>query len=93
MAEQIAPPLKYMDLKNMLMQGVRGVTPNSLAFMLPSQIPPVPQNMDPRRIPFNDVSPQLRDQRQLSLANPSQHNPFSAFGAVANVRNNANTPK
>lgn len=88
-------PLKYIDIQNMLGNGVRGAQnalPPSLAFMLGSQIPPAASTgIDPRRLPFNDVSPQLRDQRQLSLANPPQQNPFSVFGAIDQLNRNSNT--
>ena len=86
-------PLKLIDIKAMLDQGIRGATPNSLAFFLGSQLPtPASLGIDPRRIAFNDVSPQLRDQRQRQAAG-QPNNPFSLFGAINNLNRIANTPK
>ena len=90
-------PLKYIDIQNALSGAantVQNALPPSLAFLMGSQIPGAVQTgIDPRRLPFADVSPQLRDQRQYSLANPAQNNPFSIFGAVDQLRQNANTAK
>lgn len=84
-------PLKYIDIQNILgnamRRGANAVTPSSLAFMIPSGIPGAETTgIDPRRLPFADVSPQLRDQRQFSLANPPQQNAFSLQGAIDNLR-------
>jgi|COG998Drversion2_1049125.scaffolds.fasta_scaffold1841988_1 hypothetical protein len=84
-------PLKYTDIKDAIGSGIRSITPASLAFMLGSQIPAASTTgIDPRRLPFNNISPQLRDQRQYSLANPTQNNPFSVFGAAGQLQRNAN---
>jgi hypothetical protein len=84
-------PLKYTDIKDAIGGGIRSMTPDSLAFLLGSQIPAASTTgIDPRRLPFNDVSPQLRDQRQFSLANPPQNNPFSVLGAAGQLQRNAN---
>lgn len=86
-------PMKYIDIKDAAMGGLRQMAPGSLAFFLGSGIPPVPADFDRRRLPFSDVSPLLRDQRQRqSLAVP-QNNPFSIFGAVDMLNRNANTFK
>lgn len=90
-------PLKYIDIQQGLgnmKRGVQNRLPPSLAFFLGSQIPGAVQTgIDPRRLPFADMSPQLRDQRQYSLANPPQNNPFGVFGAADLLRQNANTAK
>lgn len=90
-------PLKYLDIKNAMTGAantVQNALPPSLAFLMGSQIPGAVQTgIDPRRLPFADVSPQLRDQRQHSLANPPQSNPFSIFGAIDALQRQANTSK
>jgi len=87
-------PTKFIDIKDKVGEALRGMTPDSLAFFLGSQIPSAQgTGIDPRRLPFNDVSPQLRDQRQQSLANPQQQNPFSIFGAINALNANANARK
>lgn len=89
----LAAPLKYTDIKKMLRRQVDNLTPEALEFFLGSQIPPTQPGIDPRQIPFNDVSPELRDQRQRQFLNPGQNTPFSIAGGAARVRQNANTPK
>lgn len=87
-------PLKLIDIQAMLGNGMRAMTPNSLAFMAPSGIPGAETTgIDPRRLPFSDISPQLRDQRQHSLANPPQNNAFSIFGAIDALNRQANTQR
>lgn len=89
-------PLKLTHIQDMLNSRLQQMTPSSLAFMLAPEtrgIPEVPAGFDPRRLPFNDIPMQLRDQRQYSLANPPQNNPFSAFGAVDNLNRMTNTLK
>jgi hypothetical protein len=84
-------PLKFIDMKAKAGELMRSMTPDSLAFLLSSQIPPAESAaIDPRRIAFNDISSLLRDQRQHSLANPPQNNPFSIFGAAGQLQRNAN---
>lgn len=93
-------PLKLTDIQQMLGnmgRGVQNALPPSLAFFMGSQVDGGPRMnpnaIDPRRLPFSDVSPQLRDQRQHSLANPGQHNPFSVFGAIDTLNRQTNTQK
>ena len=89
-------PLKYIDIKDRIINpAFRAMTPSSLAFMLSPEtrgIPAVPPGFDQRRLPFADVPMVLRDQRQHSLANPPQNNPFSVFGAYDTLKRNANRP-
>lgn len=87
-------PLKYIDIKQGAGDMLRGMTPDSLAFFLGSQIPAAEgTGIDPRRLPFNDVSPQLRDQRQRLAGQVPQNNPFSLAGAMEQLQRQANTPK
>lgn len=87
-------PLKYIDIQGMMDAGIRKATPDSLAFLLSNQtrgIPDVPAGFDQRRLPFADVSPLLRDQRQHQLLYPPQNNPFSASLAETLLNRRANT--
>jgi len=86
-------PLKYVDIKDQIGSGVRSMTPDSLAFFLGSQIPGTQPGIDPRRLPFADVSPQLRDQRQRLMGQVPQNNPFSLAEAMKHLQVQANTPK
>lgn len=87
-------PTKFIDIKDTVGKGLRAITPDSLAFLLASQIPPAESTgIDPRRLQFSDISPQLRDQRQQSLANPAQNNAFSVFGAYDALNRNVRTPR
>ena len=86
-------PLKLIDIQDSLSRGARAMTPDSLAFYLGFQdINPAPAGFDRRRLPFGDISPQLRDQRQASLAMP-QNTPFSAMQAANLLQRQANLPK
>ncbi len=96
MPDQYKEPVKFMDIKRQANKGIVALTPSSLAFMLAPEtrgIPDVPAGFDPRRLPFADVPILLRDQRQHSLANPPQNNPFSVFGAESQLRRNRNKQK
>jgi hypothetical protein len=88
-------PTKFIDIKDKARNAARAITPDSLAYYLGFQdIPPAQgTGIDPRRLPFNDIPLLLRDQRQASLANPPQNNPFSIFGAIDNLNRVTNTPK
>jgi hypothetical protein len=85
-------PTKLIDIQ----QRAREMTPESLAFYmgLSPQIPPAESTgIDPRRLPFNDISPQLRDQRQRQFQNPQQNTPFSLAGLINQLHAQTNTPR
>jgi len=99
-------PLKLIDIQSMLSNGYRAganMLPPSLAFLAnggnPSGIPQAqtdpnqPGFVNPRHLPFNDIPPQLRDQRQQLAAQVPQSNPFSLAGAMEQLQAQANTPR
>jgi hypothetical protein len=83
-----------LAMKDSMMNKARGMHP-SLAFMLGSGIPDASTTgVDPRQLPFADISPQLRDQRQqLASQVPSGNNPFSLATAINSLQRQANTPR
>lgn len=85
---QLQAPMKWIDIQNAMGANPGQVIPNSLAFWrMPGtgDVPPVPQGFDPRRLPFNDISLALRDQRQSQMGVPPVL-PFSASGAADAIR-------